>query len=336
MKWGAPEHLVWLWLLPVLGWLAFWLLRRRLRALHQLIAPALLPASLRDAAPRRARQRLVCWLAAMTLLVAAFSRPQWGFRWEEVKQRGLDILVVLDTSRSMLAQDVKPNRLQQAKWGVRDFVRQLKGDRIGLLAFAGDSFLQCPLTIDYAAFLMTLEDVYCGIIPRGGTAITQALTEALDSFEQDTEADRAIILITDGDDHEGDPLRLVDELKRRRVRVFAIGIGSRDGDLIPAENGAVGFLKDRAGNTVKSALREDVLEQLALATGGAYVRSAPGDSGLERIFEQGLSKLKRTDGESKMIKSYEDRFPWLLALAFALLVLEAALPPPRRTREEGA
>lgn len=336
MKWGAPEHLVWLWLLPALGWLAFWLLRRRLRALHQLIAPGLLPASLRDVAPRRARQRLLCWLAAVALLVAAFSRPQWGFRWEEVKQRGLDILVVLDTSRSMLAQDVKPNRLQQAKWGVRDFVRQLKGDRIGLLAFAGGSFLQCPLTIDYAAFLMTLEDVYCGIIPRGGTAITQALTEALDSFEQDTEADRAIILITDGDDHEGDPLRLVDELKRRRVRVFAIGIGSRDGDLIPAENGAVGFLKDRAGNTVKSALREDVLEQLALATGGAYVRSAPGDSGLERIFEQGLAKLKRTDGESKMIKSYEDRFPWLLALAFALLVLEAALPPPRRAREEGA
>ncbi len=334
MKWGAPEHLVWLWLAPALAWLLFFLLRRRRRQLDQLIGPALQSGLVRGWSPERARLRLGLWCAALLLALLAFGRPQWGFRWEEVRRRGLDILVVLDTSRSMLAQDVKPNRLQQAKWGVRDFVRKLNGDRIGLVAFAGGSFLQCPLTVDYAAFLMTLDDVYAGIIPRGGTAITQALREALDSFESEAEADRAIILITDGDDHEGDPLQLVDELKEKKVRVYAIGIGSREGELIPADPAKADgtFFKDRAGNTVKTALKEDVLAQLALATGGAYVRSAPGDSGLDRIFEQGLAQLKRGENESKMIKAFEERFPWLLGLAFGLLAIEAALPERRRAK----
>ena len=331
MKWGAPEHLVWLWTWPLLAWLLYWMLRRRVLQLHRLVAPGLLSPALRDWAPRRARLRLALWCGAAGLCLVAFSRPQWGFRWEEVRQRGLDILVVLDTSRSMQAQDVKPNRLQQAKWGVRDFVRELKGDRVGLVAFAGGSFLQCPLTVDYAAFLMTLDDVYCGIIPRGGTAIEQALRTALDSFDPHTAADHAVILITDGDDLEGKPLSLVDELKKQKVRVYAIGIGSREGDLIPEGGNAPGFFKDRAGNVVKTALHEDVLEKLALETGGAYVRSAPGDSGLERVFQQGLSRLKRAEGESKTIKAYEDRFPWVLGLAFALLAVEAALPQrPRR------
>ena len=121
------------------------------------------------------RRRTILWLIAISLACFAFARPQWGFHWQEVKRRGLDILVVLDTSKSMLAEDIKPNRFQQAKWGIRDLVGKLKGDRIGLVTFAGSSFLECPLTIDYAAFLMTLDDAYVGIIPRGGTAISQSL-----------------------------------------------------------------------------------------------------------------------------------------------------------------
>ena len=332
MKFGNPEWLHALWLVVPLVWLLFFLVKRRLALLDRLAGAGVLPLLSPHWNPGRYRRRNMVWCAAFVLCLVALARPQWGFHWEEVKRRGMDILVVLDTSRSMLAEDIKPNRLQQAKWGVRDLVKELRADRIGLMTFAGSSFLQCPLTIDYAAFLLTLDDVYSGIIPKGGTAIREALKNAIDAFESETEADRAIILITDGEDHESNPLDLVDKLKEKRIRVFAIGIGSLEGELLPATDGQghPGFFKDRNGQVVKSALKEDVLQKLALATGGAYVRSAPGDTGLERVFEQGLASLKRDEAESRMVKSYEDRFGWLLGIALLLLAVEAALGEQRR------
>jgi Ca-activated chloride channel family protein len=181
---------------------------------------------------------------------------------------------------------------------------------------------------------MTLDDVYVGIIPRGGTAIAQALDTALDSFEKEGEADRAILLITDGEDHEGNVAEATAKLKERGIRVFAVGLGSTEGELIPAEEdgGRTGFLKDKGGSVVKSSLREDVLEKLALSTGGMYVRAAPGDIGVERILDQGLSKLTRKESDSKMMKAYEERFYWPLAVAFALLAVEAAIPERRRLK----
>ena len=327
MKWGSPDILPWLLLLLPLWWLVFFLLRRRERLLNQLVAAEVLPVMAPGRSIVQIRRRAILWLVAISLAGLAFARPQWGFHWQEVKRRGLDIVVVLDTSRSMLAEDIKPNRFQQAKWGVRDLVGKLKGDRIGLVTFAGSSFLECPLTIDYAAFLMTLDDAYVGIIPRGGTAIAQSLRTAIDSFEKSTEADRAIVLITDGEDHEGQPLRLSDELNKKNIRVYAVGVGSLDGELIPSADGGnrPGFVKDNAGNVIKSALHEDVLSQLAIATGGTYVRSAPGDFGLERLYDQGIAQLKRDEQESRMTKAYEDRFAWLLGAALVLLILEAAI-----------
>ena len=327
MKWAFPNLLHLLWIVGLLAWLVFFLLKRRERRLNELVAAELIPVLSPDRHTERARFKNVLWLCAVALAVMSLARPQWGFHWEEVKRRGLDIIVVLDTSNSMLAEDIKPNRLQQAKWGIRDLLAKLQGDRIGLVAFAGSSFLQCPLTIDYAAFLMTLEDVYAGIIPRGGTAIEQALRTAMDGFEKSLNADRAIVLITDGEDHEGNPLSLIDELNKRNIRVYSVGVGTLEGELIPSEgeNKQMGFLKDRKGQIVKSALNENVLERLAIATSGTYVRSAPGDFGLDRIFDQGIAELKRDDLESKMAKAYEERFPWFLGAALLLFVLEACL-----------
>jgi Ca-activated chloride channel homolog len=336
MKWGFPDILPWLLLLLPMWWLIAFLMRRRERLLRLLVDQRVLPILAPERAVTRLRRRNLLWLAAFGLMAFSLARPQWGFHWQEVKRRGLDVLVVLDTSKSMLATDIKPDRMQQAKWGVRDLVNKLKGDRIGLVTFAGSSFLQCPLTIDYAAFLMTLDDTYVGIIPRGGTAIEQALRTAIASFEEKSEADRAIVLITDGEDHEGNPLGLVDDLKKRNIRVYAVGVGSAEGELIPAadEQGHAGFLKDRSGNVVKTAMQEDVLERLALETGGTYVRSAPGDFGLDRIFDQGIAQLKRDEKESRMIREYEDRFAWILGFALVLLVAEAALGERvRKSRE---
>ena len=334
MQFGHPEWLHALWGLVLIAWLYWTLLRRRERQLARLVAPELWPVMTPERSSRRQRIRLVLWLVAMTLVGFALARPQWGFRWEDIKRRGLDIFVVLDTSRSMSAQDIKPNRLQRAKWGVRDLVGKLQGDRIGLIAFAGSSYAACPLTIDYAAFAAMLEDVYVGFIPRGGTAITQALETSLRSFEAGGIADRAIVLVTDGEDHEGDPLSLIPELKAKNVRVYAVGVGTAEGELIPDEaSGHAGFLKDRAGNVVKSALHEDVLRRLALETGGAYVRSTPADFGLERIYDQGIAQLKRAEQAGRLSRIYEERYPWFVGAALLLLLAEALVSLRERRRE---
>ena len=264
----------------------------------------------------------------------ALARPQWGFHWEDVRRQGLDLLVVLDTSRSMMASDIKPTRLQQAKWGIRDLLRHLRGDRVGLVPFSGSSILQCPLTIDYAAFTMTLDDVYSGLIPRGGTAIEQALRTAIDSFPKDGAADRVVLLVTDGEDHEGDPLKLLPELKEKDIRVYTIGIGTLAGEMVPGADGQGAYFKDRQGQIVKTALKEDVLQKLALGTGGTYVRSAPGDTGLERVFNESINNLKRSEQETRTAKIYEERFVWAIAAALLLLAWEALLSDRRKNPAE--
>jgi len=335
VKWGNVQLLVWLPLALPLAWALFALLRRRRAALAQLVDPALLGVLAPAWNPARAKSRLVLRVLALALLVLALARPQWGFRWEEVRRKGLDLVVVLDTSRSMMASDIKPTRLQQAKWGIRDLLRNLRGDRVGLVPFAGSSILQCPLTIDYAAFAMTLDDLYSGIIPRGGTAIEQALRTAVAAFPADRTADRVILLITDGEDHEGDPLALLPELKEKHVRVYTIGIGTLEGEMVPAGDGQGGYFKDRQGQIVKTALKEDVLQKLALGTGGTYVRSAPGDTGLERVFNESIANLKRSEQENRTAKIYEERFVWPIAAALLLLAWEALLGDRRKHHAEG-
>lgn len=317
-----------MWLLALLPLLLVTglMLKRRGKLLGRMAEQELWPTMVPGHSPKRQRLRNLVRVLAIALGIAAVARPQWGFKWEEVKQRGLSIIVALDTSKSMLAQDIKPNRLQQAKWGVRDLVKELRGDRIGLVAFAGDAFLQCPATIDYAAFLMMLDDVYAGIVPVGGTDLFQALDASIDSFEktEESQADKVIILISDGEGHTGDPLALLAKLKKEDIRVFAIGVGTKEGELIETSEG---FVKDKAGNVVKSSLNEGMLERIAFETGGFYVRSAPGDFGLERVYRQGIAELQREERDSRMSKAWTERFQWFVAAALLLLVLEAAIRP---------
>lgn len=334
MKWGNLELLYWLPLAIPLAWLLFALLRRRRAVIARLVDPAMLPILAPNWNPARAKSRLWLRLLALAMLIFALARPQWGFHWEEVRRKGLDMVVVLDTSRSMMASDIKPTRLQQAKWGVRDLLRNLHGDRVGLVPFAGSSVLQCPLTIDYAAFTMTLDDIYSGIIPRGGTAIEQALRTAIATFPENGTADRVILLITDGEDHEGDPLALLSELKEKNIRVYSIGIGTLEGEMVPAGDGQGAYFKDRQGQIVKTALKEDVLQKLALGTGGTYVRSAPGDTGLERVFNESINSLKRSDQETRTAKIFEERFLWPIAAALLLLAWEAVLSDRKKTNGE--
>ncbi len=327
MQWGDPIWLHALWGLIPLAWLWHWLGRRREQQLATMIDTGVLDKQLPARRRTVQRWRMICLLLAVALGIVALARPQWGEKWIEVQHMGLDILVVLDTSNSMRAEDIRPNRLDRAKLGIRDLVSQLRGDRIGLIPFAGDSYLYCPLTSDYAAFLMMLDDVHPGIIPRGGTAIEQALRRAVRSFDDDMLADRVILLITDGEDHEGNALNVVPEMQSRNIRLFAVGVGTPEGSLIPMvdERGNITYLRDRQGNIVQTRLEEDLLERLATRTGGMYVRATPGDFGLDYIYEYGIAPLQRDMLDTEHLQVYEERYGWFLAVALLLLLVESLL-----------
>ncbi len=273
-----------------------------------------------------ARRILKASLMAIAVALALFSlmRPQWGFKWEEVKRRGLDILIAVDVSKSMLARDIKPNRLERSKLAIKDMVAKLKGDRIGLVAFAGSAFLQCPLTSDYGGFMLALDDLDVNTIPRPGTAITAAIKEALKVLKGADKKFKVLAIITDGEDHEGDPVKAAKEAQREGLKIFCVGVGTKEGELVPVidEQGQRQFLKDREGGVVKSRLNEDVLQKIALNTGGAYVRAEGADFGLNSLYDKRLSNLEKHELESRMKRQYTERFQIFLAIAALILCVE--------------
>ena len=325
MQFGNPTSFWLLALAPVLAVFLVWAFRARRRALARFASQPLLQRLAESVRPVARRWKAVLIVTAVTLAALALTQPRWGFEWREVKHKGVDVFVLLDVSKSMLTEDVRPNRLTQAKYAVQDLLEKLRGDRIGLVAFAGTAFVQCPLTVDYEAFRLTLKDADTRIIPRGGTAIGNAIRTALKAFEAGEGRDRAIVLITDGEETESDALAAADEAAKAGVKMYAIGVGTAEGELIPVrEDGKpMEFLKDREGKVVKSRLDEETLKQLALKTGGIYVRSAAGDFGIDTIYDKGIAQLQRKEYEARLQKQYFERFQWPLGIAFALLVVEA-------------
>lgn len=332
MRFAAPYILYWLWLGLPLAFLLVSVHRRRRAALRRFAHDEVLAELAGAYDPRRDVLKGLLLMLVFVFGIIALARPQWGFEWREVKRQGLDILLVIDTSRSMLTEDVKPNRLERTKLAVKDLVRKLKGDRVGLITFAGKAFLLCPLTVDYAGFLMTLEAVDTTAVPRGGTNLAAAIHEALQEYDATPSKYKALIILTDGDNLEGDPLAEARLAKEKGVKIFCLGIGTREGELIRVLNqeGQPEFLKDAQGNFVKSRLNESLLQQIALETGGVYVRAGGADFGLDVIYDQQLSRFERRDIEDKMEQRYDERFQIPLALALGLLTLETLLPRTRR------
>ena len=332
MRWAYPERWVWMWLVPVVAAWGVWAFRRRRRALEQFAQPQLLAELSELTAWGRKRLKAALTVLGLLCLVLALAGPQWGFRWQEVKRRGVDILIALDVSKSMLAEDVKPNRLERAKLAIQELVPLLSGDRIGLVAFAGTSFVQCPLTADYGAFSLALEALDTDAIPRGGTDVAQAIRESLKAFAASPADSRALVLITDGESHEGDALAAAKSAAEAGVKMFAIGIGTAEGELIPItdEHGQRTFLKDRDGRTVKSRLDEEALQRVVLATGGSYLHATATSFGLDRLYHDRIAALHPHEGESSRVKQYELRVQWPLAAALLLLGIEPILGDRRR------
>ncbi len=272
--------------------------------------------------------RHILIVGVFVFAILALSRPQWGFEWQEVKRKAIDIIVVIDTSKSMLTQDVKPNRLERTKLAVKDLLKKLRGDRIGLIAFSGEAFLMCPLTSDYNGFVLSLNDLDVDSVPRGGTNLERALQVGLESFDETNSQYKTIIVVTDGDNLEGDPTAVARRAREEGVKIYAIGIGTREGELIQISDAgdAPTFLKDSEGNFVKSRLNEALLKQISLITEGAYVKASGAQFGLDLIYERDLSKLEKRELQTRMQKKYFDRFQWPLTVALILLVMESCLP----------
>ena len=269
---------------------------------------------------------------AFLLCIFSMARPQWGFEWQEIKRTGLDILIAVDVSKSMSARDVKPNRLERSKLAVKDLVKKLNGDRIGLIAFAGTAFLQCPLTIDYNGFLLTLDDTNTDTIPRPGTSISGAIREAINTLKGGDKKFKILVLITDGEELEGSAMNAAAEAAQAGVRIYCVGVGTAEGELIPAvdEHGDRAYLADNAGQAVKTRLNEELLKRIAVATGGSYVHATQSDFGLILLYDKVISKLEKQELETKMKKHYKERYQMFLGLAIALLLIESLFSERKR------
>ena len=334
MEWRDPLALVALVLVPGAAAFFWWAFRERDRALATFVDAALVPTVVPALDGRRRRVRATLVTIAIGALALALAGPMWGFHWEEVRREGVDLVVALDTSKSMLATDVAPNRLARAKLAVQDLLGELQGDRIGLVAFAGSAFVQCPLTLDRNAFRESLGAGEVGLIPRGGTNLTAAIDASLEAFEGRQSSHQAIVLITDGEDHEGKVEDAITHASERGVKVFTVGIGTAEGELIPTEGGT--FLKDRNSHVVKSRLDEDTLKKLALDTGGVYLHAAGTDLGLSALYREHLATMEKRELASTLERRYEHRFQIPLALGLALLIVEHVLGERRSVRRRAA
>lgn len=284
-----------------------------------------------DYSPGRMTLKFLLRLAAYIFAVLLVARPQFGSRLEEVKREGVEVIIALDVSNSMLAEDILPNRLERAKQAISQLVNQLRNDRIGLILFAGDAYTQIPITNDYLSAKMFLESAGPDVVSRQGTAIGSAIELGMRSFTPDSDKSRALIIITDGENHEDDALTMAKNAAEKGIVIHTIGIGSPLGTPIPLTiSGKKDFLRDQNGNTVLTKLDEDGLRQIASLTSGRYVRANNTSLGLNEIYND-IGKMKKSEVNSVMYTEYNDQF-LIPAVMILLLLLADFLIMDRKNR----
>jgi len=322
-RFANPEYLNAFYLIPVLV-LLFWYLGRNRKKILQKFADKELHKTIfpTDSNLKRWTKFIVILFALGCLIVAA-ANPQVGTKLTEVKQTGIDVFILLDVSNSMMAEDIKPSRLEKAKYQISNLINKLRGDRIGLIIFAGQAYVQIPLTTDYSAANLFLSAVDVNSVPSQGTAIASAIKLATASFDS-LSTQKVIVTITDGEDHEGDIDEAVENAVSKGIKIYAIGLGSPDGVPIPIYNSnhqLTGFKKDNQGNTVLTKLDEETLKKIAVEGNGKYYRGTNYEDYLDKIYTE-LSQLEQTEFGVKKVTDYEDRFYYFLIPAIILLVLE--------------
>src|SRR4029077_12855957 len=334
MSFGAPQ---WFWALAVLPLLIGLYIRGERRSalqLREFVSPRLLPQLAGNVDRVRRAIRFGFVLLSLTLAITALAKPRWGYIYEDVKRRGLDLLFAIDTSRSMLSNDVAPNRLERVKFAAQDLITELQGDRVGLIAFAGRAFLQAPLTIDYGAVVESINDLDTKTVPEGGTNISEAIALASRTFGKSAMGNRALILFTDGEELSGDAVKMAKTAADNGVRIFTIGVGTSQGSLIPLadENGGTSFVKDSSGQVVKSKLDENRLREIAQATGGIYWHLESGLTTIRELSSGGLQKMHAAEMDVRLSRRPIERYEWPLSVALVALALSILIGERKRAR----
>ncbi|HSS16131.1 MAG TPA: VWA domain-containing protein [Candidatus Dormibacteraeota bacterium] len=335
MTFGAPQWLWGLFLIPLLIALFIRSERRGLKRLQEFVSARLLPQLAGTVNRPRRILRFALQLLGLALAIVSLAQPRWGYTFEDVKRKGLDLLIAVDTSRSMLSNDVQPTRLDRVKLAIQDLISQLQGDRVGLIAFAGRAFLQAPLTIDYDAVVEAVNDLDTKTIPEGGTNISSAITLATQSFGKSAVGNRALVIFTDGEELSGDAVKTAKEAVDAGVRIFTVGVGTPQGSLIPVtgDDGQTSFVKDSSGEVVKSKLDDKRLREIAQATGGFYLHLENGLRTMQQIQNEGLAKMQAAEMDVRLSRRPVERYEWPLAAALIALALSILIPERKRVRQ---
>ena len=334
MTFGAP---VWFWALLAIPVLALLFARSEQRAavrLQEFVSPRLLPQLSATVNRSRRLMRFGFVLLGLAFAIVTLAQPRWGYVYEDVKRKGLDLLFAVDTSRSMLSNDVQPNRLERVKLASQDLVDQLQGDRVGLIAFAGRAFLQAPLTIDYEAALESINDLDTKTIPEGGTNISESINLAVQTFGKSAAGNRALIIFTDGEELSGDAVKVAKSAAEAGVKIFTVGVGTAQGSLIPitSDDGSTAFVKDSAGQVVKSKLDEKRLQEIAEATGGFYLHLGDGPRTMSQLYQQGLANMKAAEIDARLSRRPIERYEWPLAAALIALTISVLIRERKKVR----
>lgn len=336
LRFANQELLYLLFLIPALVVFFIWVRRFKKKMLSRFGRLHLLEKMMISYSPARENLKAALIIGTVFFLLIALARPQIGTKLEEVKRRGIDIFVAVDVSLSMLAEDIKPNRLEKAKHELMGLINRLEGDRIGLIAFAGEAFVQCPLTLDYGAAKMFLDIMNPELIPIQGTAIGNAVEKAIQSFVQSERKHKVLVIITDGEDTIKDPMPAAEMAEKEGIVIYTVGIGSPQGVPIPlydASGRQIGYKKDENNNVVTSKLDQITLEKIALQTHGKYYNATPSEMELGKIYEA-ISGMEKKELSARIFSQYEDRFQYFLFLALMLLFLDIFIPERKRVKIE--
>jgi Ca-activated chloride channel family protein len=336
MSFGAPA---WLWGLLALPTLMALFVRAEQKSEQRLRAfasPRLLPQLAGTVNRFRRLLRFGLQLLALGLALVALAQPRWGYTFEDVKRKGIDLLIAVDTSRSMLSNDVPPNRLARVKLATQDLINLLQGDRVGLIAFAGRAFVQAPLTIDYDAVVEAINDLDTKTIPEGGTNISEAIMLADRTYGKSATGNRALIIFTDGEELSGDAVKTAKAAADAGVRIFTVGVGTAEGSLIPisGDDGGTAFVKDGKGQVVKSKLDEKRLREIAQATGGFYLHlESGGPRAVQQLFTEGFSKMQAGEMDVRLSRRPIERYEWPVSAAMIALAMSLLIGERKRVRE---
>ena len=338
MRFAEPMFLWGLLTLPLFALLFAYAYHRRKKLAARFVSLSMLPKLSTSVSPWRCLAKVTLLLFAIAFLFVALARPQWGRKMEHIERRGLDLVLLQDISLSMLAEDVKPNRLTRSRHEISSFLESLSGDRVGLVAFSGEAQVMVPLTLDYGTVQMMLRELTPGwLMP--GTNLEKAIRKGMDLYRNSGSAGQysVMILMSDGEELEAAAVNAAKEAAEMGIRIYTIGIGSREGVPIPvpSKNGEIAYKKDLQGNIVTTRLEDGTLQEIASATGGLYFYASPGEFQLQKVLTE-IASLEKKEQASDRMENYQDRYQIFLGLAALLFLIEALVSERGRKRRVGA